>query len=90
MSFQLLLLRLGCQEYDACAQVIRMEDAIERLLLREVLESEDTAAALSAPDAASGDMSPALAALVSSPGSSEVDWVYTPPGHRVRGLSDST
>lgn len=86
----LLLLRLGCQEYDACAQVIRVEDAIERLLLREMLESKDTSAALSATDAASGDMSPADAAPASNPGSPEVDWMYTPPGHRVGGLSGST
>ena len=86
----LLLLRLGCQEYGACAQVIRVEDAIERLLLREVLEINDTAAALSATDAASGGMSPANADGASNPGSPEVDWMYTPPGHRVGGLSGST
>jgi hypothetical protein len=67
-----------------------MEDAIERLLLREVLESSDTARALGATDAACGEISPAFAARVSSPGSSEVEWMYTPPGHRVRGLSGNT
>jgi hypothetical protein len=67
-----------------------MEDAIERLLLREVLESKDTLTALSATDVAFGKISPALAAPLSSLGSSEVDWMYTPPGHCVGGLFGST